>query len=158
VRQRKSARLVVLNARDEVLLFHNIKDASHTSAYWVTPGGGLEPGERWEAAALRELWEETTIAGVLLGPCLWTRRKAGLMFGEHMLSLERYYLVRVGDVAVSTANQLAHERVAYQAHRWWSLADLRVTGEVVFPVGLADLIAPVLQGVIPDSPIAIPAD
>ena len=41
---------------------------------WITPGGGLLPGENYEEAARRELWEETGISDIELGPWVWARR------------------------------------------------------------------------------------
>ena len=64
---RKSARAILFNSRKEILLFRfrfeDLKDPvdSDRKAYWITPGGGLEKGESFEAALLRELREETGI-------------------------------------------------------------------------------------------------
>jgi 8-oxo-dGTP pyrophosphatase MutT (NUDIX family) len=152
VKIRQSARLVILNQRDEVFLFHHQEgtpvDPANpvTRRYWVTPGGGVEPGEAWEAAALRELWEETGIEGVELGPWVWSREKEGLIFGEWMRSVERYYLVRVGDITISTANQFNYEQAAYQRHGWWSVDAIRTSTEVFFPEGLADHLDRLLAG------------
>jgi 8-oxo-dGTP diphosphatase len=39
----------------------------HRARYddWSLPKGKLEPGETWEAAAIREVWEETGVRGEL---------------------------------------------------------------------------------------------
>jgi hypothetical protein len=68
---------------------------------------------------------------------------------------ERYYLAHVADPTISLANLLAHERVTYRAHRWWSLADIRQSDEVFFPPRLADLLTPLLAGDIPTVPIQL---
>jgi 8-oxo-dGTP pyrophosphatase MutT (NUDIX family) len=55
-------------------------------AYCVLPGGGVEPGEAPEAAALRELAEETGLAGTVQRH-LWTI--------EHQDRRAHYFLVSV---------------------------------------------------------------
>ena len=39
----------------------------HRARYddWSLPKGKLEPGETWEDAALREVWEETGVRGII---------------------------------------------------------------------------------------------
>jgi 8-oxo-dGTP pyrophosphatase MutT (NUDIX family) len=54
---------VVRRNRSEVLVCHR---SDPLDAYWHTVAGGVEPGEAAEAAALRELCEETGLAGALL--------------------------------------------------------------------------------------------
>jgi ADP-ribose pyrophosphatase YjhB (NUDIX family) len=57
MRQRNAARLLVINPLRQVLLFRfqHKDDALAGHDYWATPGGGLEEGETFEAAAVREL-------------------------------------------------------------------------------------------------------
>ena len=56
--------MLVLDPTGCLLLFRFVHKhgalAGH--AFWATPGGGLEPGETFAEAAIRELKEETGIA------------------------------------------------------------------------------------------------
>lgn len=47
----------------------------HRSRYddWTFPKGKLDPGETWEQAAVREVWEETAIVAVLAEELAGTR-------------------------------------------------------------------------------------
>ena len=49
---RNASRVVLLDARDRILLFRwedeRLRDVK---SVWITPGGGLDPGESHEAAA-----------------------------------------------------------------------------------------------------------
>ena len=60
MRERKSARLLVISPPGNVLLFRfqHKEGALAGHNYWATPGGGVEDGETFEAAAMRELREE----------------------------------------------------------------------------------------------------
>ena len=53
---RPTARLIVLNERDQVLL---LRLEGESETFWMPPGGGLKAGESYEQAARRELREET---------------------------------------------------------------------------------------------------
>lgn len=61
MRQRPSARLLVLNREARLLLFRfEFRQGPLAgNIFWATPGGEVDPRESFEAAACRELREET---------------------------------------------------------------------------------------------------
>lgn len=61
LRTRASSRLLVLDSCGRVLLFRFAFNEGAWAGrnFWATPGGGVDPGETFEAAAIRELFEET---------------------------------------------------------------------------------------------------
>lgn len=54
--------VAVVVSGDSVLAIRRHRDGT---GYWVLPGGGVEPGESFESACLRELAEETGLHGVI---------------------------------------------------------------------------------------------
>ncbi len=73
--------MVLLDGNNRVLLLHASDPANASKgSWWELPGGGMESGEESAAAASRELYEETGIGSVDMGPCVW-RHHAKFTFG-----------------------------------------------------------------------------
>lgn len=154
-RTRPTARILLLNNHDQVLLLEIVDLDTPPVHFWVTPGGGLEPGESYEEAAKRELFEETGLVVSSVGKAVWQRRKVVFFGGEWVDAEELTFAVRVSSTAVVHDNQLEQERDVIRGHRWWSLEELRTTSDTVFPENLAHHLELILKGEIPSSPIDI---
>ena len=109
------------------------------------PGVYLEDLEHYAAAAVRELAEETGWTDIPLRHEVLQRSLTMEYGGRLVHQYERHYLARteqparaLGDVAQM------HAADGIAAWRWWSLAELDSTAEVIWPAGLADLIRRVL--------------
>ena len=112
----------------------------------MTVGGGLEVGETFEQAARREVWEETGIREFELGEWVWVRDAEVHWKDEVFRADTRYYVGRTSGTAVTLAHLAEQERRVHRAHKWWSLDELRATGETLLPLGLPDLLADILDG------------
>jgi 8-oxo-dGTP pyrophosphatase MutT (NUDIX family) len=144
MRRRLSARLLILNDAGRLLLFRFVHKTGPLAGqdFWATPGGGVEDGESLEETAVRELEEETGLRRTSVGPEV-ARREVAIQLpdGEHVVSDERYFLVRITDDTLSWANWTALEREVMVAHRWWSRDELARTEARVWPENLAQMLA-----------------
>lgn len=151
---RPTARVLVLDARDRLLLLCAEDPRIEIPVLWQTPGGALFEGESYEQAAARELWEETGIVAPL-GPCVWQRRHLFRVGDGHFDVNERYFVVRVESAAIAFDNHDVYERGTLTGHRWWSLEELSRTTEIFVPRQLAELLPPVIAGQYPTEPIRL---
>src|SRR5262249_17866601 len=95
---RRAARVILLDPDDRVLLMR-YDDGPPNGRHWSTPGGGLNAGEAYRAAAARELAEETGWNDVaLLGEV--QRRSFDMEYaGQVVRQRERLYLARIARLA-----------------------------------------------------------
>lgn len=140
---RRAARVLLLDADERVLLFRGLDpDQPERGTWWITPGGGLDPGETHAEGAARELFEETglRLPPDRLGVPVHERTAEFVFAGSAYRQSEQFFLARVDRHAVDTAGFTALEVAAVLGHRWWVPAALRSTAEVVYPLDLADVL------------------
>lgn len=150
-RDRPVARVVLLDALDRALLLDT--RLAYTRV-WMMPGGGVKPGEAFEEAAHRELWEEVGIRDAELSPCLWTVRFSFADRDTIVDQTERYFLARASNVEISDANREDGERDEIRACRWWSAADVEASEEEFRPRELAALLRALARGARPTEPVS----
>lgn len=133
---RPAARLLVLDGAGRLLLFRFAYTTGPLagSVYWAPPGGGLEAGETFEAAACREMREETGLEMSHPGPVVARRHVAFMMpDGRTVRSEERYFLMRVATLEITSAGWSQAERDALVAYDWWTQDALARVREQIWP-------------------------
>lgn len=140
---RLAGRVIAVDPERRVLLF-GYADRPPKGKHWATPGGGVEPGEDFYAAACRELLEETGWEDVPVDPGE-VHAASQVQYSWYVHGLVRqhdhYFIGRVpaaeqplGDVAAM------HRSDGIAGYRWWTLEELDATTEEVYPRGLAGLV------------------
>ncbi|HEY0700161.1 MAG TPA: NUDIX domain-containing protein [Micromonospora sp.] len=139
---RRAVRVVCRDPAGRVFLlcWRDPADAAHV--VWEPPGGGIEPGETEERAAVREVLEETGMAvvpvpgrRVIVHRDLWWG-------GRHYAGPEPFLLAEAdpaAPLAPTTLNAMEHE--ALLDARWFTPDELRAASHPLEPPDLADLIA-----------------
>jgi 8-oxo-dGTP pyrophosphatase MutT (NUDIX family) len=153
--RRRSARVLLTDRADRVLLLH-FRDRD--GFIWLTPGGGVQDGEPLDVAAARELREEVGLAvpaGELREPVAHSSGYVRFDWAEGIFR-DDFFHHRVDAHEIDTSGMEDLEAGQHAGHRWWSVDELRATTEIVYPLGLADLLAELLAGRIPDPAVELP--
>jgi 8-oxo-dGTP pyrophosphatase MutT (NUDIX family) len=142
VGHRLTSRILLFDERGSILLFLTTAPDTSLFARWVTPGGGVDPGENHEDAAIRELFEETGLAITNPGRPVWQYDfEVEWNNADHDTGHAEYYVVHTSQFEPSSAGWTDDEKVDTLDSRWWTLDELRATTEPFEPAQLPELVA-----------------
>ena len=147
LKSRPTARLLVINPDNRVLLFRFFYPEGPKAGFtfWATPGGALDPEESFEAAAQRELFEETGFDLPVTQQVHARTNRFDLPDGTPVVAEERFFLVRVHESSIDVAdNPDPVERNMITEWRWWSVSELNGTQETIFPEELGTFLPPLI--------------
>ncbi|MBM9467053.1 NUDIX hydrolase [Nakamurella leprariae] len=156
--RRTAARVVLLDAHERVLLLSGV-DPDVGVPWWITPGGGTEPGEELADTAVRELAEEVGVrlhSTDLVGP-MWRRVARFEFVGVDYEQTEYYFAAQVagsraadqilddsgdapaaGPAGLDITGRTEQEQRTLTGHRWWTRAELAEWSEAVYPLELVE--------------------
>ena len=142
LKKRPSARVIVRDPIGLVFLFKfqfRLPNGD-MNIFWATPGGGVDDGESFEETAKRELGEELGL-DLPIGPELHRHNVKFIMpDGVPVDAEERFFLVETGGEVFDHSRWTDLEKRILVDARWWSLNDLKVTTDRIFPANLIDII------------------
>ena len=157
----ESARALLVDPQDRVLLMAlatgrvALESTASRQTFWLTPGGSLHPGESFEDALMREIFEETGLRLSHPGQWIWTSPKRIVRGGRSVDTLARVYIQRVPSFEPMPTALTAEEREIFRELRWWSIDEIAASSETFVPRHLALLLKPLLAGTWPAEPVRI---
>ncbi|MEM7682908.1 MAG: NUDIX domain-containing protein [Planctomycetota bacterium] len=122
--ERTAVRAIPIDPQGRVLLLE-CASGDGGPPFWITPGGGIDPGEEPAGALVRELREELgwDVTPTGLGPCVWTRTHSfpwppkGVRLHQH----ERFFPLWLDrSPPVREHHRTADEVLCLTDARWWS--------------------------------------
>lgn len=138
---RLTSRLIVVDEDDRILLMDTKSPDTSGVSRWITPGGGVDPGESHRDAAIRELHEET---GQMIddpGEVVYTSDfEVEWDAADHTHGHAEFYVVRLPHFEIVDDGWTDEERVDIVESRWWSHDELRTSDEKFEPEDLPELI------------------
>lgn len=145
IRHRETARILLQADSGRFLLLYSLwSPESALEPRWMSPGGGIEPSEDLQAAASRELLEET---GLIVQPEALGPKVSEIEFnqpwksGDYETGIAHFFKLRISEeFVVNSSMWTAEEHRDILDVRWWLPEDLKASGETVGPPGLIDLL------------------
>lgn len=158
---REAGRLILFDQFDRILLIRGHDTGSTDRPWWITPGGGCEPGEDHRSAAIRETAEETGLVPTWVGKSCLERTAEFAFIDVYLVQHEHLFPARVHlcDVGPTDSGQAGAapdrsrwtelERRILMDLRWFALEELAGVPETVYPEHLLELAGRLLRDVLP---------
>ena len=140
-RLRLTSRLVVMDPDGAVLLFNTAAPDSSGFTRWITPGGGVDPGESHLVAAQRELFEETGHTLAISPEPVWTYDfEVAWDQADHNRGYAEYFFVHTQRFEPVSTFWTAEEHVDVTGWHCFGVEELEVGTDPFEPVYLPTLI------------------
>ena len=124
---RATSRVLLIDPDDRVLMFLQYGKDRAVAPRWITPGGGVDPGETHDDAAIREVLEET---GLVLDAVPAAFLEEDFQPDQRWHPYDEghwaWYAVRVGHFEPDRAGWTEEEVADVVEWRWFSADDLAV--------------------------------
>lgn len=149
--EREAVRAIILSPERELLLLHKrFRDWS----FWITPGGGIAPGETATDCLRRELHEELGVEQFALGPLIFRCHYTMNWRDRRVHQREHYYAIELPKFTPTMNDPV--ERLSVDEMRWWTQRELAEAREECKPRRLVAMVATYLRDGPPTDPDALP--
>ncbi len=145
---RRTSRIILMDGHGAALLFMTAAPDSTRFARWITPGGGVDPGETHGQAAIRELFEETGLVVDDVGEPVWSLDfEVAWDEADHDRGHAEYFVVRCERFDPVSTNWTESEHVDMTQHGWFTADELLRSGQPFEPYDLPRLLRTAAGGV-----------
>lgn len=142
---RQAVRAIILSPLGNVLLIQGRDSLKTGIAYenkwWFTPGGGISGSESDVDALQREVNEETGFHIDHFSATPFERTSSFVFEEKIYFQHEKFYIAYHNQQTPDPALLTEIETRTFISYRWWTLHDLFITNETIYPPRLAEWIS-----------------
>ena len=162
----RSVRIILINPKNEIALVcaddPHMRSANgkYAGRFWFLPGGKIEPNETSTEAIYRELHEETGLnpQDLAIGPQVWEGTVHLLKNGQPWNIQQYFFVVYTQKQSLAFYHLDSWESKCLEKLAWFSLDAIKHSTEIIYPIGLAELLPNILQKNFPEHPLLIDLD
>jgi 8-oxo-dGTP pyrophosphatase MutT (NUDIX family) len=154
--RRRAVRALLVDGEGAVLLMR-VTNPANAASFWITPGGGLEPGEDVLTGLCRELREELDfdLDEDRIGPKVWDRAHVFTWDGRDYDQAEEFFLVEVERFTPTRCADGEPGAMFECPHRWWRAHEISASDESFAPSRLGTALAMLLAHGAPREPVDV---